>query len=176
MRRDGITNYLRDPLTKVAVKKVPPSCRHLFEAESLTKVLEKAGGVRKAFLPLNRHGLNAPASQAGPSKPVHHPSQGQVNQNVPYHGCCASGRISHTNQPSQGCFHSHPSQGQRYNNYNDKRHTFSNSHRGSFRQRGGRQGSKTLDSNKGQFNNPKRHSTSSENNSRGRKHSRGGNY
>ncbi|CAH2086962.1 unnamed protein product [Euphydryas editha] len=169
MRRDGITNYLRDPLTKVAVKKVPPSYHHLFEAESLTKVLEKAGGVRKAFLPLNRHGSNAPAPQAGPSKPVHRPSQGQVNRKVSSHGCCVSGRISHTNQPSQGCFHSHPSQGQRYNNYNDNRHTFSNSYRGSFRQRGGRQESKPQENNKGQYKNPKRPSTSSENNSRGRK-------
>ncbi|KOB51845.1 Uncharacterized protein OBRU01_27053, partial [Operophtera brumata] len=77
MRRDGITNFLRDPLTKVAVRKIPPSCNHLFKAEALTSLLEKAGGVRKAFLPLNKQGLNTPASQAGPSKLAHHPSQGQ---------------------------------------------------------------------------------------------------
>ncbi|KOB52340.1 putative reverse transcriptase, partial [Operophtera brumata] len=140
MRRDGITNFLRDPLTKVAVRKIPPSCNHLFKAEALTSLLEKAGGVRKAFLPLNKQGLNTPASQAGPSKLAHHPPQGQVNRSVPpqgiSHGCCASARISHANQPSQGCYHSRPSQGQRYyNNHSDGRPA-SNSYRGSFRPRG----------------------------------------
>lgn len=171
MRRDGIVNFLRDPLTKVAVKKIPPSCRHLFEAEPLTAVLEKAGGIRKAFLPLHKPGSNVTASQAGPSKQTHHPSQGQVHRCIPSqgtsHGCCASGRISHTNQPSQGCCHSRSSQGQRYHNYADNRPTASNSYRGSFRPRGGHQGKRPQEYNtKGS---QKRPGSFSESNSRGSK-------
>lgn len=170
MRRDGIANFLRDPLTKVAVKKIPPSCRHLFEADSLSTVLEKAGGVRKAFLPLNKQGSNVPAAQAGSNKPSYHPSQGQVKRNGPSqgtsHGCCASARISHTIQPSQGCCHSRPSQGQRYDNHTDGRPVFSNNYRGSFRPRGSRQGNRPQEYNR---NNQKRSGNSTESNFRGNK-------
>ncbi|KAF9810914.1 hypothetical protein SFRURICE_005340 [Spodoptera frugiperda] len=50
MRRDGITNHVRDPLIKATLRKIPPSDRHLFENESFTAALEKMGGVKKAFV------------------------------------------------------------------------------------------------------------------------------
>ncbi|KAL0893338.1 hypothetical protein ABMA27_014929 [Loxostege sticticalis] len=174
MRRDGITNYIRDPLVKAAVRKVPPDCQHIFKAESLAAVLEKAGGVKKALLPLNKS-LNTHASQAGSSKAEYRPPQGQVYRNVPSQGistgCCAPLHIPHTHQPSQGCGQICPSQGQ-WNNNAAFHHAPSQNYRGASRPRGGRQGRqghvrpKEFSNNKG---NQSRTRSSSQGNSRGGK-------
>lgn len=144
MRRDGITKHLRDPLVKAALRKIPPSCEHVFSAESLATALEKAGGVRKAFLPIHKPGTTASVSQTGQSKPSRYPSQGQAIRNLPSqgntHGCCASAHISHAySQPSQGCGNSRPSQGQ-VSNHADNRPAYPGGSRGSFRSRGSRAG------------------------------------
>lgn len=47
MRRDGIFNFVRDPLIKLALRKIPPTNRHIFNTELLTLTLHKAGGVKK---------------------------------------------------------------------------------------------------------------------------------
>lgn len=171
MRRDGITNHVRDPLVKAALRKIPPSCQHVFNAESLATAtaLEKAGGVRKAFLPLQKPGSSASVSQTGQSKLARHPSQGQALRNVPSqgtaHGSCAPTHISHAyNQPSQGYCNARPSQGHGSNNdYN--RPSFSGGSRGSFRGRGGRQGYRQQDSK----NSRKRAASPSENYNRNKK-------
>nr|XP_026495768.1 uncharacterized protein LOC113400427 [Vanessa tameamea] len=40
---------IKDPLHKSTLCSIPPSCQNLFEAEKLSTVLNKAGGVRKVF-------------------------------------------------------------------------------------------------------------------------------
>lgn len=138
MRRDGIIKSVRDPLTKFALRRVPPSNRNLFSAAPFTTVLEKAGGVKKAFT-LNKPLNNVSASQAGTNKATCHPSQGSTNFHRPSQGtncrCCAA--LPHQvqkPQPSQGPFYSHPSQGS--GNYSVDRRP-GHSSRGSFRPRGG---------------------------------------
>lgn len=165
MRRDGITNMVRDPLVKSALRKVPPSSRHLFSQEDFTKALEKAGGVKKAFLPLKSN--SGPVSQTGSYKSSRHPPQGSAiypgPSQGPSHGCCAY--LAHNSrqqnyQPSQGYSHNNrPSQG--YVQNNSDRRTVHNS-RGTFRSRGGRQGNRPSDQGKG---NRKRPGNASENNS-----------
>lgn len=169
MRRDGITNHVRDPLVKAVLRKIPPSCQHVFNAESLATALEKAGGVRKAFLPLQKPGSSASVSQTGQSKPARRPSQGQALRNVPSqgtaHGCCAPTHISHAyNQPSQGYCNARPSQGHG-TNHDDNRPSFSGGSRGSFRGRGSRQGYRQHDSK----NSRKRAVSPSENYNRNKK-------
>lgn len=116
MRRDGITNCVRDPLTKSTLRKIPPSNQHLFSSEMFTAALEKAGGVKKAFLPPNKTSNLTTASQAGTSKPPSHPPQGSAHYRGPSQGtnlaCCA--QQHYYNQPSQGCYHDRPSQGPYY--------------------------------------------------------------
>lgn len=51
IRRDNILNYVRDPLVKSTLRKILPSSYNLFNAEQFSTALEKAGGVKKAFLP-----------------------------------------------------------------------------------------------------------------------------
>ncbi|CAH2089093.1 unnamed protein product [Euphydryas editha] len=81
MRRDGITNHVRDPLIKTTLRKIPPSDRNLFESESFTAALEKMGGVKKTFLPLAKP-TSGSASQAGPSKTARYPPQGTAIMNA----------------------------------------------------------------------------------------------
>lgn len=145
MRRDGIINSVRDPIHKAALRKIPPSSDHIFKSELLTSVLEKGGGVRKIFFPMNKQRTAVSASQASASvnnsRPTRLPSQGQVVRYVPpqgtSHGCCAPSHISHAHQPSQGCSHTRPSQGQGTHS-NESRPTFTGNTRSSFRPRGGR--------------------------------------
>lgn len=143
MRRDGIIYHVRDPLVKSQLRKIPPSNKHVFNAESLTIALEKIGGVKKAFLPPKQTGGHKSASQASKNATSRFPSQGQVNPIVPtqgtQHSCCF---MPYPPQPSQGCGHkgmgqNRPSQGFG-NNYTSARGSSVNS-RGSFRPRGGNQ-------------------------------------
>lgn len=48
-RRETILSTVRDPLYKSSLRKIAPTCSHLFEPEKFTAVLDKAGGVRKVF-------------------------------------------------------------------------------------------------------------------------------
>lgn len=152
MRRDGITKFVRDPLVKSTLRKIPPSCQHLFKADLLTAALEKTGGVRKAFMPLTKPANNASASQAGPSKANSHPSQGSTSRNAPSQGgnCGNHAHPNNCNQqyphaPSQGCCHYRPSQGPKlYSNQQS-----GGNQKSSFRFRNGRQGQKGNDQNKG---------------------------
>ncbi|KAJ8733705.1 hypothetical protein PYW07_014256 [Mythimna separata] len=54
MRRDCVTKQAKDPLMKASLKKIPPTCTNLFNAEKFTAAVEKAGGVRKCFWPLKK--------------------------------------------------------------------------------------------------------------------------
>lgn len=58
MPRGGIFRHVRDSLMKSTLSKIPPSCHNLFDAEKFTTAIEKAGGVRKCFFPLNKKGWN----------------------------------------------------------------------------------------------------------------------
>ncbi|KAH9636093.1 hypothetical protein HF086_008393 [Spodoptera exigua] len=54
MRRDCVTKQAKDPLMKASLKKIPPTCTNLFNAEKFTAAIEKSGGVRKCFWPLQK--------------------------------------------------------------------------------------------------------------------------
>lgn len=48
-RREAILAAVKDPYHKSALRKIPPSCSHLFDADKFSAVLEKSGGVKKVF-------------------------------------------------------------------------------------------------------------------------------
>lgn len=136
MRRDGIINFVRDPLVKSALRRIPPSKEHVFNSELLTSMLEKTGGVKKAFLPSYQ---NKPASQAGAKTATRYPSQGLANLVVPSQGalktCCAMPYPTQLSQGyRQGVAQNRPSQG---TGYNQRSRGSNHNPRGSFRQRGG---------------------------------------
>ncbi|KAH9640360.1 hypothetical protein HF086_001712 [Spodoptera exigua] len=121
MRRDCVTKQAKDPLMKARLKKIPPTCTNLFNAEKFTAAIEKSGGVRKCFWPLQK-GNTSSASQAdlnkfrGPSqgsKPYNKSLQGfsrnaQACQHITTHSQCvgsdppSQGGCSHSNPPPQG--------------------------------------------------------------------------
>lgn len=140
MRRDAILKFIRDPLIKSSLRKIPPSCQNLFNAESFTTTLEKIGGVKKAFLPLKSN--DSSTHQAGFNKTVsnNRPPQGAVCYNKPSQGIvpgCCHAHAAHPsyNAPPQGSYHSQCPQGYA-DNYSNRRGA-SNT-RGSFRSRTGR--------------------------------------
>ncbi|KAF9406740.1 hypothetical protein HW555_012981, partial [Spodoptera exigua] len=121
MRRDCVTKQAKDPLMKASLKKIPPTCTNLFNAEKFTAAIEKSGGVRKCFWPLQK-GNTSSASQADPNK-FRGPSQGskpynkslqgfsrnaQACQHITTHSQCvgsdppSQGGCSHSNPPPQG--------------------------------------------------------------------------
>ncbi|XP_037966729.1 uncharacterized protein LOC119691963 [Plutella xylostella] len=51
-RRDAILKAVKDKFFKETLRKIPPSCEHLFKSENLTSSLEKQGGVSKACWPV----------------------------------------------------------------------------------------------------------------------------
>lgn len=143
MRRDSILKHVRDPLIKSSLNKIPPTNTHIFNSVSFATVLEKAGGVRKAFWPLNKSGVGN-ASRAKPHNNTNRgPSQGYATQLTPSRG--VTGQFLEPNrgqvqwpyyQPSQGGYPSQdPSQGYN-NNYNPR--DYNSNNRGSFRSRGSR--------------------------------------
>lgn len=122
MRRDGVLAQVKDPLMKATLRKIPPSCRNLFSADAFTTAVEKAGGVRKCFWPLQKKSASSlNASQAGPSKATTTcPSHGKAQHILPSQGTncrsCANVSNAHVSvnqsQPSQGIHnHTFPSQG-----------------------------------------------------------------
>jgi hypothetical protein len=87
MRRDGITNFIRDPLVKTIKRNILPSNRYIFNTEQLSVALEKAGGVKKAFYPPNKISGFKLVSQTGNNsnnkKATCYPSQGSANIGMP---------------------------------------------------------------------------------------------
>lgn len=137
MRRDAIINSVKDPLVKTAIRKVPPSVKHLFEADKLSATLEKAGGVKKAFWAAGK--INTSASQA--RRPAHRPPQG--SQKYPYQP--SQGISPSQYGPSQGTFNvqNPPSQGGHTitnRQYPSPAYDRNYPQRGSFRSRGSKQG------------------------------------
>lgn len=68
MRRDYVTKQTKDPLVKTCLRKIPPTATNLFDAEKFTAAIEKAGGVRKSFWPVQKANSNS-ATQVDPKKP-----------------------------------------------------------------------------------------------------------
>jgi hypothetical protein len=107
MRRDAITSQIREPLIKSLVNKIPPSTSNIFEAETFTSTLEKAGGVLKAFWPLKPNAAKSNHSSR-PSR-----GQGTRKPTIPSRGiqCNAStGYLPLQNMHTQVCNNS-PSRG-----------------------------------------------------------------
>lgn len=50
-RRETILSSVKDQHHKLALRKIPPSCNHLFDADKFSSVLDKAGGMNKVFWP-----------------------------------------------------------------------------------------------------------------------------
>lgn len=68
-RREAIIASVKDPYHKSALRKIPPTCSHLFDSDKFTTVLEKAGGVKSVFWPKNKDRTNsAPQNDPGPSQ------------------------------------------------------------------------------------------------------------
>lgn len=76
-RRDGILRFVKDKFVRSNLRKIPPTSESLFNKESLSSTVEKAGGVNKIFWPTRSTSqkTNWPAAQAGPSHPKP-PAQG----------------------------------------------------------------------------------------------------
>ncbi|XP_063634870.1 uncharacterized protein LOC134805507 [Cydia splendana] len=109
MRREAITSQIKEPLVKALVNKIPPSTTNIFDADSFTSALEKAGGVRKTFWPLKQNAL----SKA--NQPNSRPSRGQGirKPTIPSRGiqCNAtSGYFPSQNMHMQTCYNA-PSRG-----------------------------------------------------------------
>lgn len=68
-RREAIIASVKDPYHKSALRKIPPTCSHLFDSDKFTAVLEKAGGVKSVFWPKHKDRTNsAPQNDPGPSQ------------------------------------------------------------------------------------------------------------
>lgn len=144
MRRESITSQVKDPLVKVALNKIPPTVTHLFDQEKLISVLEKAGGVRKAFWPAklnsssqSRHNQYNQRPSRGQGSRKFVPSRGtQCNHNegvpAPSQHTCYNNTY-HNNLPSRGGYDSndYPTR-QVSNNF------FHGNGRGSLRNKGSR--------------------------------------
>lgn len=59
-RREAILASVKDPLHKSTLRSIPPSCQNLFEAEKLSTLLDKAGGVRKVFWQRTKDRVSVP--------------------------------------------------------------------------------------------------------------------
>lgn len=142
MRRDSITNAIRDPLVKASLRKIPPSEVNLFNSKQFAVALEKAGGIRKAFWPASKSGGSYKSVNSNNvvshGKWIIRPSQGQNSGlQIP-----SQGNYYCMHMPSQGDNLQHmrcPSQGS-VPAYNYSQQSSSNTgKRGSFRPRGARQ-------------------------------------
>lgn len=117
MRRDGSTKYVKDPHVKSTLQRTPSSCTNLFDAESFTTAIEKAGDVRKYFCPLQRsHKVSASLAITR----SHVPPQGSVPRRIPLHGSnlrdahefgFVPARCCNNSPPQGGCKHNYPTQG-----------------------------------------------------------------
>lgn len=129
MRRDCVIKQVKEPLVKSTLRKIPPTCTNLFNAEKFTAALEKAGGVRKCFWPLKKS--NNSISQVETHKTSvssqeyairKRPSQGCQHGSCYVQGCCQSA------PPPQGGYNSH------YHGHGS--HSVAPNNRGLFRGRG----------------------------------------
>lgn len=86
-RRETILASVKDPLHKSMLRKIPPTCQNLFEAEKFTAALEKAGGVRKVFWVRQKDRAPAPQSDQINSVPDRRnplPTSKTMNKGQPY--------------------------------------------------------------------------------------------
>lgn len=117
MRRELITSKVRDPLVKSALNRIPPSNNFLFDSEPFTKVLEKAGGVRKAFWPPKTEAY----SQGKPNLSNSRLSRGHGARHsvVPSRGtqCCFQESTFPTQHMHRHACSNPPSRGGYQNNY-----------------------------------------------------------
>lgn len=100
MRRDVITSKIRDPLVKAKINKIPPSTTYIFDSEPFTTVLEKAGGVHKAFWPLKSSTYVPVKSNQINSRPSR--GQGMRKSSVP-----SRGTLHNTHDSNHGYFPMH---------------------------------------------------------------------
>lgn len=173
-RRDGIINQVKDPLMKTTLKKIPPSCKNLFNAEAFTSAVEKAGGVRKCFWPSQKKKSTNSASQARLTGASNVSSQGTSfttapPQGAPYYGNAPymSVTASHSHHvrhppPQGGC--NYQCSSQEYQHVNPHSAATSNQ-RGSFRGHPSRQGARSND----QYPNNRKRGMSSSNSRGGKK-------
>lgn len=68
-RREAILASVKDPHYKNALRKVPPTCANLFNAEKFSSALDKAGGVNKIFWPKDKDRTMTSAPQNDPRPP-----------------------------------------------------------------------------------------------------------
>lgn len=140
MRRAGILKNVRDPLMRATLNKIPPSNMHLFNSDQFTNSIEKFGGAKKTFWPLNKV-VSGNASRAKPTNTSRYPIQGRPSYNVPSHGTSMPMPYEPYIQPSRGCHSQCPSQGHNCNSHEPHiHHEYNNNqNRGSsFRSRGSR--------------------------------------
>lgn len=139
MRRETIASQVKDPLLKASINKIPPTVTHIFDTEKLTTVLDKAGGVRKAFWPSK---TNTPSQR--PSQYSRRPSRGQgARKQVPSRGTqynhnegfvAPSRHICCDNPPSRGDYFDNGS----YPPTHTSNHSFHGNRRGASHNRGSR--------------------------------------
>lgn len=67
-RRDNILRSVKDPFLKASLRKIPPTCESMFQKESFSSAIEKAGGVTKSFWPPRAPTQNKAAAQAQPQQ------------------------------------------------------------------------------------------------------------
>lgn len=68
-RRESIINFVKDPYHKQLLRKIPPSCSHIFDTDKFSSLLEKAGGVKGVFWPKSKDRVHsAPQNESGPSQ------------------------------------------------------------------------------------------------------------
>lgn len=65
-RRENILRSVKDTFLKTALNKIPPTQDSLFQKETFTAAIEKAGGITKVFWPSQRSSYKKAAAQAQP--------------------------------------------------------------------------------------------------------------
>lgn len=67
-RRDSILRSAKDPFLKTSLRKIPPTCENLFQKDTFSSTIEKAGGITKTFWPPRAPTQNKAAAQAQPQQ------------------------------------------------------------------------------------------------------------
>lgn len=80
-RREGVLASVKDPFHKNALRKIPPSCSNLFNADQFSSALEKAGGLKKIFWSKNMDRYSAPQNDPGTSTET--PVQSKSGKSAP---------------------------------------------------------------------------------------------
>lgn len=112
VKRDAILKNVKDPVVKMSLSKIPPSTTHIFEADTFSFALEKAGGVRKAFWPVKSDSFlkrpypnkaYQPSARGTGTKNVMGPSSGAQ---MPLYAAGPSRPMLNNNlPPSRGVYH-----------------------------------------------------------------------